>query len=291
MIDRKQLLEKVKTYAKEFWWFVSSKIFLKSFAGILAMFIGFFVLVALWLHLYTKHGQSITVPNFENKTLEDAVDEAERKGLNIVVTDSIYKKGKMPHTVLDQNPKAMSQVKEDRTIYITISRAAADLVPLPDIAGGNDDFEQYQRKLTVYDINAEVIGRKFDPILEPNTIIDVIFDNDTITNKMRYGVKIPKGSILYFVVSERENPNIQIPDLVCKNFEAAKFLINSSQLNIGSIVRDASVVSESSAYVWKQEPIHQPNTTMRIGEQITLYITQRLPAGCDSGAAETTPDN
>jgi UDP-N-acetylmuramate--alanine ligase len=285
-MDKKQIIEKFKNYGKELWWFISSKIFIKNLTGIIAMFFAFVVFTSWWLHCYTKHGQAITVPNFVDKPLEDAIDEAERKGFTIVVSDSIYKAGKMPHVVLDQNPKAMAHVKEDRTIYITVTKAGAELVPLPDIAGGNDDFEQYQRKLSIYDIKAEIVGRRFDPILEANTIMAVIFDGDTITNKMRYGVKIPKGTILEFVVSERENPNIEIPDLVCKRLDAAKFLISNYNLNIGNIVRDASVVAEDKAYVWKQEPVHQPGVTMRIGEQITLYITQKLPSGCSADDAE-----
>jgi eukaryotic-like serine/threonine-protein kinase len=290
-MDKKIIIDKIKHFGKEVWWFVSSKIFVKNLTGIIAMYVLFFVVTAYWLRCYTKHGQSITVPSFVDKPFEEAVEEAERKGFTIVVSDSIYKAGKMPHIVLDQNPKAQAQVKEDRTIYLTITKAGAELVPLPDIAGGNDDFEQYQRKLALYDINAEIIGRRFDPVLEPNTIVAVIFDGDTITNKLRYGVKVPKGETVNFIVSERENPNVEIPDLVCKRLDAAKFLISNYNLNIGTIVRDASVVAEDKAYVWKQEPMYQAGQTMRIGEQITLYVTQKLPAGCSEEAIEIDPEN
>ncbi len=279
-MKKEKIIAAIKNTAQETWWFISSKIFIKNFTGVIAMFVGFVFFTSYWLKCYTKHGESVTVPNFIDKSYEDALDEADRKGFTIVVSDSIYKAGKMPLSVIEQNPRAMSRVKEDRTIYITITKATAENVIIPNIAGGNDDYEQYIRKLALNDIKAEIVAKKFDPILEPNTIIDVIFDGDTITNQLRFGKKIPKGAILQFVVSERENPNIEIPDLVCKRFEAAKFLLSNYNLNIGSIVRDASVTAENSAYVWKQEPAYRPGVTMRIGEQVTLYISQRRPVGC-----------
>ncbi len=279
-MNKEKIITKIKSIAQEIWWFISSKIFIKNLTGMIAMVAAFMVFISWWLHCYTKHGESVTVPNFVDKPLDDAIDEAERKGFTVVVSDSIYKSGKMPHTVLEQNPAAMAKVKEDRTIYLTVTKSIAENVVLPDIAGGNDDFEQYERKLANNDIKAEIVGRRYDPISEPNTILAVIMDGDTITNQLRYGKKAPKGTILQFVVSERENPNIEIPDLVCKRLDAAKFLISNSNLNIGSIVRDASVVAEDKAYIWKQEPAYQAGVTIRIGQQITLYISQKRPVGC-----------
>jgi beta-lactam-binding protein with PASTA domain len=280
---------KIQTFAHETWWFVSSGIFLKNCAGIIGFVLAFVWMTSFWLKCYTDHGESLEVPNFVGMTLEDAKKKAKNRNFNLVVSDSVYKADKPAYTILEQNPKPQSRVKEDRTIYLTTVMATAENVLLPDIAGGNDDYEPYSTKLKNQDINAEIIARKFDAILEPNTIIDVIWENDTITNRLRNGVKVPKGSTIYFIVSERENSNVQIPNLVCMKADAAKFMLVSTNLNLGNVVKDNSVEDEDDAYVWKQEPAHQAGATMRIGEQVTIYLTAKLPNGC--GVTTTAPQD
>lgn len=275
-----RFLNRLKTWAKELWWFISSQIFLKNCAGIIVFFLAVGWLTTYWLKCYTDHGESLEVPNFVGMTLQEAQKRAKNRGFNLVASDSTSKPGFAPFTIYEQNPKPQSRVKEDRTIYLSITKAVMDNVLLPDIAGGNDDFEQYSKKLQLQDIKAEIISRKFDAVLEPNTIIDVIFNGDTITNKLRYGVKVPKGATVLFVVSEKENSVIEVPNLVCKKADAAKFLISTSNLMLGNIVKDNTVINEDDAYVWKQEPAYQAGMTMRIGEQITIYVTAKSPNGC-----------
>ncbi len=273
-------VQKLKTFAQEAWWFITSGIFLKNCAGIMGFIFAFVWMTTFWLKCYTDHGESLEVPDFIGMTLDEAKKKAKNRGFNLVASDSTSKPGMPAFTIFEQNPKARSRVKEDRTIYLSITKAVMDNVTLPDIAGGNDDFEQYSKKLETQEVNVEVIARRFDAILEANTIMDVIFDGDTITNNMRYGVKVPKGSTVYFVVSERENSNIQIPDLICNKVEAAKFLISTSNLMVGNVIGDNSVIDPEEAYVWKQEPAYQVGSTLRIGEQITIYITAKKPDGC-----------
>lgn len=277
----KIIRERLKTYAQETWWFLSSGIFIKNLAGIIAFIVGFCWLITFWLKCYTDHGESLEVPNFVNMTIQDAKKKAKNRNFNLVVSDSVFRANMPAYTIVEQNPKPQSRVKEDRTIYLTIVKAGAENVPLPDIVGGNDDYEQYVRKLTIQEINAEIVGRKFDAILEENTILEVIYEGDTITNRLRYGYKVPKGSTLQFVVSDKESSIVDIPNVVCLDVEAAKFKITSYNLSLGNVVKDNSVTDDTDAYVWKQEPAFQEGQKMRIGEQITIYITGKIPAGCE----------
>jgi len=40
------------------------------------------------------------------------------------------------------------------------------------------------------------------------------------------------------------------------------------------------VTDEESAFVWRQNPVFTEGATMRVGEQIDLYLTQEMPAAC-----------
>ena len=86
-----------------------------------------------WLDYYTRHGQTVTVPNIENMTLVQGANELHKHGLEAVVSDSIYVKDKTPGIIIDVNPVIGSKVKEGRTVYITINTNKVQEVILPDV--------------------------------------------------------------------------------------------------------------------------------------------------------------
>ncbi len=272
--------EKFIQYSKETWYFLSSLNFLKNFVGMIAAVVGFVALTLWFLKCYTNHGESLQVHNYIGMRLTEARKMAENRSFHIVISDSIFRTGVEAGTILEQNPKPLSRVKEDRTIYLMIASAVADFVLLPNITGGNDDYDRFYKKITALEVKGQVIDHRFDARLEPNTILEVLYNGDTITNQLNTGFKVPKGSTLAFIVSSREGSTVTLPDLVCKQFDAAKFIVSNYSLNIGTLVRDATVSDDAKAYIWKQEPAFEEGKTIRVGEQINLYLTQKVPEGC-----------
>ena len=264
---------------KELRLFLISPAFFKNCLGIVGYFFAIIMLTTWWLKCYTDHGESLAVPSFVGMSIEEAQSKAKNRGFNLVVSDSVYKPGMSPHIIVDQSPKD-GRVKKDRTFYLTITKAVADVFVLPDLVNGMDDYEKYADRLKDQEINVEIVGRRYHEILEPNTIMEVIYRGDTITRSLQKGLKVRKGETVQVVVSERENTMVEIPNLICKKTDAAKFLISTSNIILGNVVRDNSVVDEDQSFVWKQEPAHLPGKSMRIGEQITIYVTAKKPNGC-----------
>ncbi len=277
-----RIKNRLRTWAYETWLFATSRIFIINFAGMLGVVVAFAFLSTQFLTCYTKHGESIEMPNYVNMSYQEVERKAADRGFQIVVADSSFVVGKPPFTVLEQNPKPGAMVKEDRTIYLVINRAQADMVLLPDLTGGNDDFEAYKRKLTLLGIQAQIVGTQFDAKLEPNTILEIIYQNDTITDRLgARRFQTPRGSSLQFIVSSRESTDVTLPDLVCKRFDAAKFLISNYNLTIGNVIKDKTITDENRAYVYKQEPAFEEGKIMRIGEQINVYISQKPLPTCN----------
>ena len=272
----------IKRWSRELFYFVSSPVFLKNFTGMILLIAALLLMTSWWMRCYTNHGESLQVHNYIGIPLEDAIKKANSRTFSIIVNDSIFVVGKPPLEVLEQDPKPLSRVKEERKIYLTVSKASPDMVNLPDISNGNEDFDQYRRKLRSHSINAKIIDRKFSNKLEPNTIIEVLYNGEKITKELQDGYEVPMGCTLEFVVTERGGGTVPIPNLVCKDYDAASFLIGNFSLNIGSIITDATVTDQNSAYVWKQLPRHRAGVNMRIGEQIDLYLTQNRPENCQS---------
>ena len=261
------------------WYFVSSAIFLKNLA-FAALFVFIFInVLSIGLKLYTHHGQAVEVPDYQGMTTREAKRKARSRSFTTLVNDSIYIVGKAPDIILDQVPKPGSRIKKNRYIYLTVSSSTPPQIPLPSLVGGNDDFEQYRKKLERLGINARVKDREFNAELEDNTILYLVFKGKRIEpNELKRGVKVPKGSTLDIVVSIRNTGTVDIPDLVCMTYEEAIFLLQSSQLTVGSVFAPGEPLPW--LYVYKQTPGFDPALKLSVGEGISLYLSEEKPENC-----------
>ena len=108
------------------------------------------LLIALNLYLrsYTNHGQKLTLPDFNDMHLRDASILATEKTFQIIVNDSTHIVGMPGGVIINQNPKAGSQVKENRKIYVTATKYQSDLIrmkSLPELYGR--EYEQKRKAL------------------------------------------------------------------------------------------------------------------------------------------------
>ncbi|MFT5765734.1 MAG: hypothetical protein ACI8X3_003171 [Saprospiraceae bacterium] len=153
---------------------------------------------------------------------------------------------------------------------------------LPELRGGNDDYDNFSKKCARKYITAEISKRVFSNKLEPNTILEVFYEGEKITDKLNGGYNIPKGSTVQCEVTQRGGGSVQIPELVCKKYDAAAFLVGNFNLTIGSVIADNTVTDESAAYVWRQVPRYTASGNIKVGEQIDIYLTQYKPRDCGS---------
>jgi beta-lactam-binding protein with PASTA domain len=268
----------IRRVGLEIYCFVTTPLVAKNCLGMLTFITAFFMLTFWWLQCYTNHGVSIEVPNYEGLNFRDAARKAKSSGFDVAVADSIYMEGKAPGEVIGQNPKAASKVKEGRTLYFTVAKGNPDLVVLPALVG-SDDYDLYSRKCSRLGIKTRIAGRVQDAS-EPNTILAVLHRRDTITNLITRGYKVEMGATLDFIVSDAQTNTIAIPECVCQTFDAAKFLIKSSGLQVGAVIKNATVTDPETAYIWRQSPTYTADGTVTIGTAIDLYLTQEAPAGC-----------
>ncbi|MBU6340991.1 MAG: PASTA domain-containing protein [Bacteroidetes bacterium] len=279
------MMQRLRRWALELYAFFTTPFVVKNCLGMMGLFSLILLLTFWWLRCYTNHGESVQVPNYVGMGYREASKKARSRGFDVAVSDSVYVLGKAPGEVLSQNPKADSRVKEGRTLYFTIAKNNPDILKLPDLASG-DDYEVYSRKLSLMGLKPRIVARVANPILEPNTIVAVIYQGDTITDKIRNGFKVEMGTPVDFVVSDKVLLNVNIPDCVCQTLDAAKFLIQTSSLNVGTVIPNGSVNDPGNAYVWRQSPKYDPNIQMRVGEQVDLWITQEKPAECTTSTEQ-----
>lgn len=262
--------------------FITSKQFWIHLCLILMFLVGCTILTFLWLKLYTRHNQQLELPDYVGYQLSDAERDAQEKNFRLQVLDSIHIVGRPGHEILYQNPVAQSLVKENRTIYVTISKFSADKIPvsrLPVLYG-----KSYSRKqselLQSFEIKSKIVGRQYDPG-EPDQILMVIYNGDTIIDRRGRldEVMIEKGTTLEYIVSHRKGGRLEIPDLLCKTFAEAKFLIANSGLVLGEVITDGQIGAVDSAYVSGQVPDPEEGS-MLMGQEIRLSLSKYLPSHC-----------
>ncbi|WP_299337125.1 PASTA domain-containing protein [uncultured Psychroserpens sp.] len=114
--------------------FLKSKTFFKqlALAAVALVLIIFFTMQ--WLNSTTNHGEFIKVPNLKGKTLETVQIELDDNDLVMEIQDSANYNPKYPkYSVIEQYPKAGTQVKENRKIYLTLNPSGYRKVAVPNI--------------------------------------------------------------------------------------------------------------------------------------------------------------
>ncbi|RMG76227.1 MAG: PASTA domain-containing protein [Bacteroidetes bacterium] len=273
--------ERIKRFWQEFKGFVTSLFFLKHFAAIIGTLLLFFFMTNTWLRCYTRHGEVIKLDQFEGKTLAEAKKNSAKNHFKFVVLDSIWYPDKKPGTIMTQDPPPGSPVKEGRSVYITISKFTPDAVELPPLSESGYNYNRYSSKLKRKDIHSVVKEEIYDARQDNNTIAWFYYKGNKVTDAdVKEGFKVNRGDTLYFVVTRRTSQRVNIPNLVCLQYDAAEFLLTGSDLAVGEIFMDETVIDQASAYVWKQRPAFLSGRVVPKGTQIDLYLTQDLPAGC-----------
>ena len=258
-------------------WLKSVKLW-KNLGGAGAVLLFFFIMVNLWLKLYTHHGERYLVGDYTGMELIDAARMASAKTFEIVLIDSIFRLDMAPGIVLNQNPSPGTGVKRNRKIYLTVTASKPPMVNLPSLAG-NYNFEAYERKLARIGVQAKILTKEYNETLEENTIIGVYYKDEKITEAdLGTGYAVPQGAAISFVITERFTGKVPIPNLICRTFATASFLLSSNKLILGDTLGDYEFLE--GAYVWRQEPAYLPNRQIPIGTKVDLFLQTELPAGC-----------
>ena len=120
---------------KKFFAWLKKHTILYHLAMIALLFVGVAVVSFLVMMFGTRHGVSRTVPDFKGLRLADAEYYASRRGLHIVVNDSLFVPAYEGGIVLDQLPKGGVSVKPGRKVYVPINSFCQPQVPVPYVAG------------------------------------------------------------------------------------------------------------------------------------------------------------
>jgi beta-lactam-binding protein with PASTA domain len=133
-ISLKKMFSFAKIRPMNFFRFLFSTSIIKQLCLAIVACIIFSFLTLKWLKSYTNHGTFVEVPNLVGLSLDDVETTLQNFDLRTQVQDSSNYNPKYPSgAVVEQEPLAGAQVKENRKIYLILNPSDYRKVIIPDV--------------------------------------------------------------------------------------------------------------------------------------------------------------
>ena len=166
----------------------------------------------LWLDVWTRHGDTISVPAVRTLAYDKAISLLEAEGLKGIVADSVYDSRTAPGTVIEQNPKAGTIVKEGREVFLTIHAFSPKMVTLPSLS--DISLRQARSILEGLDIT-NIVERRV-----PSEFKDLVLAVRYKGARLQAGARVPVNARIELEVGEGVQESFTDTDSVSADTEA-----------------------------------------------------------------------
>ncbi len=249
-----------------FWAYLKTKQFRITLLLAIGSVFAFVLLVFFGLSFYTRHGEGIPVPKLKGLTIEGALIIMKGEGFQYKI-DSVYVLDKPPGMVVEQDPDPGTNVKENRTIYLTIVTQLAPNIELPDL----EPYTYREAVATITNYGLKVGDTSYRSDIARDRVLEVRFAGQPI----KAGTKLPKGSKIDLVLGNGAGAgDVQIPDLTNQDLDAAKFVIKNNGLALGTVTYQGTITDSTSVIVVAQSPMKDSLSKVRTGTRINLTVAQ-----------------
>lgn len=229
------------------------------------MIIIVFTLVS-WLGSYTNHGETVTVPNIKGMKYAELKEYLENKNLDVKISDSsMFLLDKGPGVVIEQDPRPNEQVKEGRTIYVSITRTVPPQVKMPNLI----DVSQRQAEAILFSYGLRLGSMIYKPDLAKGAILEM-----SCKGKMlKAGELIAKGSRIDLVLGDGIGiTDVAVPNLLNLSLEEAVFVLKGSALNVGEVFYPPGKLDSVNFFVVEQMPMPGDSVFIKQGESVSLRV-------------------
>ena len=201
----------------------------KSWLKILYVLGGLILFIILMdgvvMPIWTRHGDDTRVPNLVGLDLEKATDSLKAYGLRIEKVGEKFELNFPSGTVIFQIPDADSRVKKNQIVKVTLSKGGETVI-VPILAG--QSYEQAQLTL-------EEWGLKLGDVTYTES--DSFPPQKVISSFPQAGSKVPAGMAINLIIKQAQASlgSTLVPDLIGKNLEEGKRLLEASELKLHKV--------------------------------------------------------
>lgn len=239
-----------------------------NFVVICLIVVGVLLASALAMHFGTRHGSHRTVPDFSGVQLAEAKEAAARRGLQIIVNDSLFVPTYEGGMVLDQLPKSGAKVKSGRKVYVTINSLRQKMVKVPYVAGRS--LRQAKNMLEVAGLEIEKLEYVND--IATNYVLEEYCDGVMLTPESSMEAELGSGVVLKVGVKDGDQEG-EMPKLIGLSLQRAKSRLWEMGFNVGKVIYDdyIEMLDKKSARVYYQSVDYGRGAAL--GSRIKLKLT------------------
>jgi eukaryotic-like serine/threonine-protein kinase len=249
--------------------FLTSRTFLKHLILATGISLAAIFLVLLSLKLYTRHGETIAVPDLYGYTEVEFREILEKLDLKYRITDSTYIENVTAGGVIDQVPEPGHGVKINRTLFITINAIAPEQVTIPRLT--DISLRQSLAQLESAGLLPGEVTYK------PSEFKNLVLQAKANNREVFEGDKVAKGTRIDLIVgSGQEMELVYLPVINGLTLETARQIIAESMLSVGAVIYDNTIISRYdslNARVWKQQPDYRTIMQVNIGSSVDIWVS------------------
>ena len=239
-----------------------------------AFIIVLIISASVLLRVVTKHGKTVTAPDFTNLTVAEAQELAHSSHVSVKVVDSVFVRRLSGGVVYRQLPKAGSKVKEGRSIFLTINSVVPRKVVMPNLYGYS--VTEARSELQNRGLNMGYLNYVRD--IATNTVLEQMVDGVEV----KAGDLVVSGSTVDLTVAVASEDNrTEVPRVIGMKYVSAVDALHDKFLNVGTVRFDPDIrtyADSVNAVVYKQDGLGASRSLgSRIGLTLTLD-TSKLPA-------------
>lgn len=179
---------------KEFFSLKKNRFFWLNIAAMIVAVLVLIFIILEALDSYTRHGQAIVVPDAKGMGVFQAEALFSKHGLNCIISDSVYVKGKSAGSVIEHTPSSGQKVKAGRIIYLTVNTLSIPMQHVPDVAD-NSSLRQAQARM-------QSLGFKLTAHEFTRGERDWVYRVKYNGRVLEPGEKVPVGATLTLVVGD-----------------------------------------------------------------------------------------
>ena len=175
--------------------YLTSKTFFTQVFLAATIVVVFTFLVIQFLDFRTNHGQEIKVPDLSKMKLEIAEEKLNELDLEVFLLDTVeFNADFPPFTILEQDPKAGSLVKDGRKVYVKLNAGEFTDITIPEFK--DKTFRQISATIKSLTLIEGKITYK--PHIAKDIVLQIFQDG----RRLRAGDKVKKNSTLDFVLGD-----------------------------------------------------------------------------------------
>lgn len=232
----------------------------KHLLMMLAVSIGIIMIIFMFLRVYARHGRVCEMPEITGLNITEAIDN-NPNNLRYVVIDSVYQEGDAGGTILMQDPKAGTQIKPGRKVYVTITSYVAEAMTMPHVSN--------TASIAISTLeNAGLLGKLYFRIDE--SMAGAVLTRTYKGYEVQEGEKLDPGAHIDLTIAMRSNDAKVMPFLVGKNAIQAHRELHKNMLNVGREHFDG-VTERAKAIVVRTEPGYNGVNRLPYGTEIEIW--------------------